>query len=205
MEALCARVRAELGDAGFDPHGDLPVKALELAFGDLDRGAPLALALGREPIAVRGKIDAVVRRLGDGAVRGTVYRVVDFKTGGASPTEDDLAGSLLKPQLAFYALALEAIAPVDASHPGPFAVERGELDFVRQRKAVSAALGGGVLRRARAVFGGLLDRARDGSYPLAPHPKACPLLSQRGAYCDFSELCRLRPASAGELDLGVEP
>jgi hypothetical protein len=204
LEALCARVEAVLGDAGFDPRGDLSVEALELAFGELGDGAPappLALRLGREAVAVRGKIDLVVRRRGDGSVRGTAYRVVDFKTGGSARTEEEIKDTLLKPQLAFYALALQALAPLDPAHPPPFAIERGELDYVRQKRVVSAELGPAVLSRAQDIFGALFDRARAGSFPLAPHPQACPLLAKHGAYCDFSELCRLRP-SAGESEAG---
>jgi RecB family exonuclease len=204
LEALCARVEAVLGDAGFDPRGDLIVEALELAFGELGDGAPappLALRLGRGAFAVRGKIDLVVRRRGDGSVRGTAYRVVDFKTGGSARTEEEIKDTLLKPQLAFYALALQALAPLDPAHPPPFIIERGELDYVRQKKVVSAELGPAVLKRAQEVFGALLDRARAGSFPLAPHPQACPLLAKRGAFCDFSELCRLRP-SADEPEPG---
>lgn len=204
LEALCARVKAVLGDAGFDPQGDLTVEALELAFGELGDGVPappLALRLGRRDFAVRGKIDLVVRRRGDGSVRGTAYRVVDFKTGGSARTEEEIKDTLLKPQLAFYALALQALAPLDPAHPPPFAIERGELDYVRQKKVVSVELGPAVLGRAQEVFGALLDRARAGSFPLAPHPQACPLLAKRGAFCDFSELCRLR-LSADEPEPG---
>jgi RecB family exonuclease len=194
LEALCALVRARLGDAGFEAGGDLRIEALELPFGAQPDGAapPLELRLGRERLPVRGKIDAVVRRRGDGAVRGTAYRVVDFKTGRSTPGEEDLDDTLLRPQLAFYALVLEAVGPLEPSHPSPVAIEQGELDFVRLKKVLGAPLGPLVLRRAERVFGALLDRARDGSYPLVPHPKACPLLSTRGARCDFFELCRLR-------------
>jgi hypothetical protein len=44
----------------------------------------------------------------------------------------------------------------------------------------------------RVALGAILDHARDGNWLAAPHPQGCPLLRERGVYCDHPEICRIR-------------
>jgi hypothetical protein len=57
--------------------------------------------------------------------------------------------------------------------------------------------------RIRTAVGAVLDHARDGTWLAAPHPRGCPLLRDRGVYCDHPEVCRLRskyePADGEEV------
>jgi RecB family exonuclease len=194
---LCKSVAAALQGVGFDPKGDLELVAAEHAFGAMARDdglkdPPLLLPLGRSEIPVRGRIDAVLRRRGAGGVEGTAYRVTDFKTGAKSATADEITEQLIRPQLPLYALALEAQGPLRRGHEPPARVEHGELDYVRQADRTTADFGAQVLARLRAALGAILDHARDGTWLAAPHPQGCPLLRERGVYCDHPEICRVR-------------
>jgi len=200
LELLCLEATARLGDLGFRAQGDLEHVGSEVRFGAWRHGlggAPLEVALGRGRVALRGSIDAVFRRHGNGKVQGTAYHVVDYKTGYRGGTPRDLTGNLTRPQLALYALALEAMGPLDTAHPAPVTVERIELDYVRSTP-VGAAVGERELSHIRSTVGALLDKARDGVFPVLPHPECCPLVKGRGAFCDFQEICRMRPWTAPE-------
>jgi len=183
----------------FDVSGDRRVVGLELQFGTLGRDdthAPLTLALGREPIAVRGFIDLVdAREPADGRLR-----VSDFKTGRSRPgTPLQMTHSLVRPQLPLYALALRELGELPGV-PAPVRPEALAYDCVQTLELIEEQVDDEVLDHAAATFGALLDRARDGSYPLLPHPDGCPIRGAKGAYCDFAEVCRLRDTFAPEED-----
>ena len=72
-------------------------------------------------------------------------------------------------------------------------VEQVRIDGVRALQQARDQLTREAAERARTVLGRLLDLARDGFYPALPHPDACPLFRERGAYCDFRKMCRVRP------------
>ncbi|GDX78291.1 hypothetical protein LBMAG42_01020 [Deltaproteobacteria bacterium] len=155
---------------------------------------PAAMTLGRGGIAVTGTIDAIVEWLAPAAEAG--LEIVDFKTGKAPPgNAAKVLESFAAPQLTFYALAArhELVA---AARGKP--VRRVAYDMVVSLKNMRHDLVGDVLDRAEATYGALLDRARDGDYPLAPLHDSCPLTGK--GYCDFKEACRLRALPGPEDD-----
>ncbi len=79
------------------------------------------------------------------------------------------------------------------------------LDHVKVLKTLQTSIGPDDLGRVKGALGQLLDRARDGSFPSLPHPAGCPVLAERGVYCDFAEVCRIRARyEAAEGDEEVE-
>jgi len=192
VEALCAEAGARLVDASYAADGDLIVVAGEHPFGEItSTNKPISLRLGRGPMPVRGSIDLVLLHRGADGSDGTAYQVVDFKTGKLGKTVSCAAVSVVEPQLALYALALEAMAPIDPKHPAPVRVTAAELDYLRDRVA-QVWVDEPQREHWRTVLGAVLDRARDGLYPPLPHPDGCPRLARYSAYCDFSEICRQR-------------
>jgi hypothetical protein len=201
VEALFAEAGARLVDAGYAAGGDLVVVAGEHPFGEItNKSKPMSLRLGRGPMPVRGSIDLVLLHRGADGSDGTAYQIVDFKTGKIGKTVSCAAVSVVEPQLALYALALEAMAPIDPKHPAPVRVTAAELDYLRD-KVAQVWVDEPQREHWREVLGAVLDRARDGLYPPLPHPEGCPVLARYGAYCDFSEICRQRAdfrSDAGE-------
>ena len=197
---LCAEARPLLAGISYLHGGDLEVVHGELAFGDAEAcSGPHHIDVGREPLPVRGFIDLVVRHRGAEGRTGTCYQVIDFKTGKNRPHVSEIIQQVTEPQLAVYALALEALAPREPKHSPPVRVTRVELDFLRDRP-VPAWVDEEQRKRWREVLGGVFDRARDGSFPPLPHPDGCPLARYMGAYCDFAEVCRMRPESFTEAE-----
>lgn len=195
VEALFAAARALV-----EPHepadaGDLEVIRLEESFGRFSHDAkstPLSLLLGREAVPVRGFIDVVARRDTTEGSSRTEVQIGDFKTNYSAPgTIDQITRSLVRPQLLLYALAKIA----DDSDETVTSVT---YDWVRKATHITTHLDEPTLERARDTFGALLDRGRDGSWPLLPHPDGCPALGTRGAYCDFAAVCRLRSTFSPE-------
>lgn len=178
--------------------GDLEVISVEHTFGrfsTLPDSEEMELLLGREPIPVRGRIDALVRRTGvEGGSSG--LKVVDFKAGTSDPgTSDQVSGSLVRPQLAFYALV--AAAWPDGLARGA-SVEGLSYDRVRTNKELIHEFDEADIDRVRAALSSLLDRGRDGDWLQLPHPDGCPLVGGGRAHCDLQEFCRLRPSFAPE-------
>jgi hypothetical protein len=198
VEKLCKAAAPLLEGIGYAADGDLEVVEPEFVFGAMPHvdkpKPPLQLRLGRGRVEVYGRIDSVVRRHGSGNFKGTRYRIVDFKTGKSKSVIAAAVATLLQPQLMLYALALDAIGPVGTGHPKPAEVEDVGYDGVRTAKLPHAAVTPEITERAREVFGAVLDSARDGFYPMLPHPQGCPLMAYAGAYCDFEDICRMRPA-----------
>jgi hypothetical protein len=200
-EAFLASAAADVEGRGFHPDGDLEVVATELSFGDMpledgsDARAPvMTLRLGRGDVAVRGRIDAVLRRRGPDAAEGSRIEVRDFKTGGkgGAVLKGEQAPKLTRPQTALYALVVEALGQA-GSAPAPVTVEALTLDHVVGEDGVHTdPLPPGATARITGTLGKLLDLARDGLYPPTPHPLGCPRLRDRGAYCDFGDVCRVR-------------
>ena len=167
-----------------DALGDALVVGVEAKF---DAESPTALSLGARPVRVKGSIDALVRwrRGGTGSIE-----IVDFKTGKAGSGGDkrDVLGTLTKPQLPFYGLVVRAgLIPVTDGAP----VRALSYDMVSLNKDTRMEIEDEALDRASFTFGALLDRARAGDFPLAPHPASCPLVGGKG-YCDLRDACRLR-------------
>jgi len=157
---------------------------VEATFGG---NTPATLPLGARPTVVKGSIDALVRwrRGGAGAIE-----IVDFKTGkaGSGGDKGEVLGTLIKPQLTFYGLVVRAgLIPITAGAP----VRALSYDMVSLNKETRMEVGEETLDRAASTFGALLDRARAGDFPLAPHPASCPLVGGKG-YCDLSDACRMR-------------
>ena len=196
IERLCREASVVLGASSFDPSGDLEVIRGELAFGtmprDLSAGKPLTLELGGQALSVRGSIDVVLRRKGPGASATPGLEVRDYKTGAKSGTPADLVENLTRPQLAFYALVLENAAREILGLENPGHVERIALDYVKKNELVASDVSTDVLVSVRKGLGEVLDLARSGLFPPLPQADTCPLLKSRGAYCDFSDVCRLR-------------
>jgi hypothetical protein len=166
------------------PEGDAVLAAAEAGFG-ID--APAKLQLGSAEIPVRGSVDAVIRWRT--ALDDPHIEIVDFKTGGAASggTPAEIVETFTKPQLPFYALVARAdLLPASGGLP----VRGLRYDMVRPKDDTPVPVDEAVLDRANEAFGELMDRARGGDYPLAPHPLACPLTAK--GYCDFQEACRLR-------------
>lgn len=197
LRSLCDSAGGLFAQEGFALDGDLRVVATELAFGTTpgsdDGREPVSIRLGRAAVPVHGYIDAVIRRRGPVDLPWTAYRLIDFKTGKTLPEGRAIQRWLTEPQLLLYALVVSEIGPMDDSHPSPVRVETIRYDGPRTLRTVEVQTPAGLLERAREVFGELLDRARDGYYILIPHPEACPLLNSYGRYCDYREICRLRP------------
>jgi len=209
VDALLAAAAPRLAMPDYHPKGDLEVVATELAFGDIEtngkRGNPMMLPLGREPIPVRGSIDAVLLRRGSSSESGLEIR--DFKTGGKGGAVEagDQAERLLLPQTALYGLVASRLERL-GKLKGPVSVERLTLDYVEAKERKEDIPAGGMDRIA-GVLGTLIDRARDGSFPSLPHPRGCPFLVDYGAYCDFGEVCRIRDGYAPDApaEEEVEP
>lgn len=186
LEALCARTRELLAHVDFNDDGDIEVVESEKAVGN--REEPIVVPLGASTVRLSGRIDAIARRRGAGGDLEE-HTVIDFKTGRMPPKPADLVESLLKPQLAVYALALEAGTP-------PVSVEALEIDQVTTSTQVNATFGEPEKAHARSTLGDLLAMARRGRFPLVPHPRGCPHLT--AGYCDYAEICRLRPGASLE-------
>ncbi len=201
VEALCDEAGARLVDASYEGSGDLIVVAGEHPFGEItDKSEPMSLKLGRGLIPVRGSIDLVLLHRGADGGKGTAYQIVDFKTGKTGKSASLAATSVVEPQLALYALALEAMPPIDRKHPGPVRVTAAELDYLRDNVA-QVWVDEPQRKHWRTVLGAVLDHARDGFYPPLPHPDGCPMSAVYSAFCDFSEICRQRAgfrSDAGE-------
>ena len=166
-----------------DPDGDGLLLDSELEIGE---DSDVFLPLGRKPVQVRGSIDTIVQW--KTTANTPTLEVVDFKTGGNASGGDpaQVLQQLTKPQLSFYALVIRA-GLVDKAPDLP--VSGVGYDMVRN-KFKSMPVDDAFLDRAHGVYGALMDRARDGDYPLVPHPQGCPLMGR--SYCDFQEVCRMR-------------
>jgi len=206
LEALCATARERLTGVGFAPDGDMEIVAAELAFGLPGGKEPTFLQMGRSKIAVSGSIDAIAQRQGTPGLAVSPCKVIDYKTGRTKGVPAKLLDNLLDPQLAFYAIVLEGAQHLLTRKDGrPLRVEAIERDGVRALDMKEVAFGETDRERVHKVLGALLDHARDGSYPLIPHPQGCPLLKPFGTYCDFQEICRLRPQySSPEVESAEE-
>jgi hypothetical protein len=213
VDAFLAAAAGEVMGRGYHPDGDLEVVATELSFGDMPleddpdtKGPVMALRLGRGDVAVRGRIDAVLRRRGPEAAPGSRVEVRDFKTGGkgGSVERGEQAPKLTRPQTALYALAVEALGAAGDA-PGPIGVEALTLDHVVGEQGLHTdPLAPGATVRIRTALGAILDLARDGLYPPTPHPLGCPRLRDRGAWCEFGDVCRVRHDYAPEEGEGEE-
>lgn len=198
LAELLGPARARKAEIAPNPLGDGVIIAVEegAAFGTI--AVPAAMRLGRAAIPVTGRVDALVEWT---PVQGpSSLDVVDFKTGKKTPgTAADVLKSFAAPQLVFYALAArhELLEAARGKAVGAVAYDM-VVSLDNPRHPIDAA----TLDRAEATFGALLDRARDGDYPLAPLAASCPLIGN--GYCDYQEICRVRalpkpdPDEAGE-------
>jgi len=111
-----------------------------------------------------------------------------------------VVASVIEPQLALYSLALEAMKPIDPDHRAPVRVTAAELDYLCD-KAVSVWVDERQRKHWRKVLGAVLDHAREGLFLSLPHPDGCRCWRHGVPFCDFTEVCRLRPGfriEAGE-------
>jgi RecB family exonuclease len=191
VEALGGHFRATALPLLPSPLGDDRVIAAEVPIGGAD-GSAGTMKLGDHGLVVRGRIDALVLHEGP-TVGKRGWIVLDHKT-KTSPTEQDALTSFVSPQLAFYALAVgQGLAqPKDDPHRARLPVvgvcadptSQADKELVRWPFVPEDA------DRATRAFSALLDRAKEGAFPLWPHPSSCRLESR--AYCDFAEMCRRR-------------
>ncbi len=164
------------------------------------------LELGAGTVPVRGRIDQLVAVANQPR---TLLCITDYKTGRA-PEGWSFRRKLLElaePQLLVYALVMHevqgrsdlpeslrdaAVASVGWDHVKRTFKEperRGVLDVPDTAMCIDTA----VLDWARDQLGRLLDRAREGRWPLRPREDTCPQLRQRGHdHCAFAAACRLR-------------
>ena len=162
----------------------------------------LAIPIGPQiSMPVRGKADLILARRFEGVPidrNPAPIEVVDFKTGSSdnSASRDEIFKSLLKPQLGVYGSAFSGehrrVVALTISAVRKGARDRTVVLPPRQLEEFGERLGS-VLRP------GMLD----GDFALRPHPRACPILQERGRYCDFSSACRLRQLPlADQIDEG---
>ena len=207
LTALCSTAAPLVAHVDYAPGGDLEVVAQELEFGESDSdgwsGKRLELELGDKPLAVRGRIDAVVRRLGKSQASGA-YRVVDFKTGKTKVEMKPAVASFVQPQLVLYAMALEKLRQSEPEGDTPPRVEMVAYDDVRNLQGPEAPFDDDTRMRARAALGAVLDHARVGAYPPRPHSAVCPIAEDYGAYCDFGDVCRVRSTLATDAFATME-
>ncbi|GEM_PF-4915766 len=198
LQRLLEQFRVLVTPSLLDESGDLEVVAPELAFGALrDDDPPLWLPLGRGRVSVRGYVDLVSRR--KGVTPQSSYEVVDYKTGNTDPgSETQVLHTLVRPQLALYALVVDALGRLAPEHDDPARAEAVAYDQVRSRTFRRHTIGQAELPRIRDKLGGLLDQARDGSWPPAAHPDGCPVRGASNTYCDFASVCRMRKGFAPE-------
>ena len=198
LDLLLDLTRSLAAEVEYRPSGDLEVVGLEVGFGK-SRGAGEAvwLQLGPSRVEVRGSIDVVDRRHGSTPLAASMYRVGDFKTGGLAGQTNQIVASLVRPQLSFYALVLRHQGPLH-DHPAPVVTEELYYDQVRSLDRVAVGIDDETLDHVATTFGRILGRAEKGFWPLLPHPDGCPIRGAKGAYCDFSEICRLRGSFAPE-------
>jgi hypothetical protein len=205
LKKLCDAAAEAFACVECGPDGDLEVVKCEhdLAAdtGAAKAGKPLELSLGSGSVVVHGRIDAVVRRQGVGKPSGTAYRIIDFKTGRWVPKTEQVFPSLIQPQLPFYALALVAAGPVRGADRPPVVVEWIGYRAPRATEDPQISWTDEMAEDAAKVFGEVLDRSRAGFYPLVPHADACPIKKFKGAFCDFTEICRLRKGFGGQAVL----
>ncbi len=172
------------------PKGDRHVIAIEASIGS---GAGVLINIssaGR--IRLRGTADAVVK-CADGSLE-----IIDFKTGSAVLRAEDAFETLLKPQLPLYALAAES-GHIDGVPPDSV-VRRLIIDSVKQvdgayESIINLSSDNALLSLTQFTehLGAVLEPAtQHGDFRLQPHPRACPLMVSRGAYCDFKHVCRHR-------------
>jgi CRISPR/Cas system-associated exonuclease Cas4 (RecB family) len=177
IESIRADLREWLRRASEDDSGFVPWK-FELAFGlpgrrDADPDStpePVTLDSG---IRLRGSIDLVERRSGDGALRAT-----DHKTGKERVAAGDVVrgGEALQPVL--YALALEKRFPQSAVEGGRLSYCTAAGGFAERVVPLDAEA-----RRASAVLAAAIDEAIDKPWlPAAPADGAC-------RWCDYRVVC----------------
>ena len=176
-----------------NPNGDHKVLATEAQFGFNEA---VTLVLGDAgALSVRGKIDAIVQ------LPGGALEIIDFKSGTSSVDHDAALKSLLKPQLPLYALAVNArvvqfpVLPADATVTAATIdrIKKPKDKAIRSEISLSIMDEGISLNQFPARLGAVLaPGVNNGDFALRPHPDSCPLLKERGAYCDFQAVCRLR-------------
>ncbi len=171
--------------------GDDLVESAEVPIA-ADPGAGTTISLGALTSPASGSIDALVRHRGPGP-ETSGYIVLDHKT-GSKPSQSAALTSLVSPQLAFYALAAQQGLARPKGEPAPpkLPVLAVMVDATSKADETPARwpFGEAEARRAHEVFGEVLQLARAGTFPLAPHPLGCPL--EKAGYCDYAELCRYR-------------
>ncbi|MEM6927419.1 MAG: PD-(D/E)XK nuclease family protein [Myxococcota bacterium] len=167
---------------------------------------PVHLPLGRESLAVRGRIDRIMVM---DTPHGTLLEITDYKTGRPPPGWKfrQVLHQLADPQLLVYALVLQQIRE-RTDVPAPFRGARiaaVSWDHVRntfqepERRwrlevpDTELLIDTEVLERARQTLGSLVDRGREGEWTLRPRAETCPSLAAYGHdHCPFAGACRMR-------------
>ncbi len=175
---------------------------------------PVHLPLGRESLAVRGRIDRIMVME---TSHGTLLEITDYKTG--RPPQGwrfrQVLHQLADPQLLVYALVLQQIRE-RPDVPAPFrgariaavswdhvrnTFQQPERRFQLEVPDTDLLVDTEVLSRAEQTLGKLVDRGRLGRWSLRPRSDSCPTLATYGHdHCPFAGACRIRglPPSAPE-------
>ncbi len=178
--------------AGSDGRG-ADCRQVEVGFGEPgeeDGSPPLVLGGGPRVVHLRGKIDRIDFIAADD---GPYFRVIDYKS-GAGPGRSKIAEGLAL-QLPLYALAVErnalagqGAAPLDAGY--------WELKSKGYQAVVKMTARGGKApedweasrERTEEFVLALVDRLREGAFPVHPRAEDCTRL------CDYRATCRIAQA-----------
>jgi RecB family exonuclease len=172
--------------------------------GDME-GTPRTITLDGVTISVNGSID-LLQALGTDTRWEAV--VIDYKSWKGKKSAKDVSEAVQegrKIQVPLYAMVVEQ---ADAAGWGPLPAgrQRGRstvvYDGIRDAKGGRTALRDGEQGLSLAELGRLVaasvTHAREGQWQPAPHPKSCPVLTDRGAdHCDFADTCRMRSMPGG--------
>jgi ATP-dependent helicase/nuclease subunit B len=176
-------------------------ESFEIGFGKAGDPYP-GLVLGVEPEAVQfqGKIDRIdVLRDGD----RTLFRVIDYKTGGCPSKLDIIQGRAL--QLPLYALAVERL---ELAGPGALPLDVGywALKDRGYRRAQTMTDPRGGLREdweryrvaLEAFILALVARLRGANFPVEPRTVDCT------RFCEYLHVCRIgQVRSIGKVSVDV--
>ena len=186
-----------------NPRGDGVVIGVEVEFGG--NGIPLWLSENFE-LAIAGKIDALVEY-----DSGNVIEVRDFKSKKDKLPDEDLFDSLIKPQIPMYALAVrdglvqppigDAEDKVLSMVQDPWRAPGVGPHRLPENPGDRPELLDGFRVRLAAILRPVTERQ---DFSLRPHPRACPILTEHGGYCDFKDACRMRKVSQATPDLAVD-
>jgi len=217
VDEMAASLAAELPRA-LAIHGRILDGYPEWGFGldgdaDVEGSAPRCeIDIDGQTAFVRGSVDLLRVTECDGH---KALHVIDYKTWAGKAKPGELARGIHKGvaiQVPFYALVALKCRDGGAFAgllPDPPAAVTLAYDRLRHAKTLDGIrpVQDGVevdLVKVEKLLGALLRRARQGRFPLVPHADKCPKLADRGAFCDFGDVCRFRQHAGAQPEFGSE-